>query len=110
MKQNKVKTTPKKITNEVLARMIAKGFEETAKKADVDERFRGVDKRLDGVDKRLDGVDCRLDSIKRCLDAVASDVGLIRADIHDLKTTQEADIKNLYPRVERLEKKMLVRQ
>ncbi len=103
MKKNKFKATPKKITNEILARMIAKGFEETAKKADVDERFDKVDQRLDKVEYRLDKVDHRLN-------AVTSDIGLIRADIHDLKTTQEADIKSLYPRVERLEKRIPVRQ
>ncbi|MEK7501254.1 MAG: hypothetical protein AAB642_03985, partial [Patescibacteria group bacterium] len=74
MKGSKIKIAAKKsITNEVLARMIAKGFEETAKKADVDERFDKVDHRLDKVEHRLN--------------AVTSDIGLIRADIHDLKTT-----------------------
>ncbi len=79
--------------------MIAKGFEETAKKADVDRRFEGVGRRLDSVDRRLDNIDHRLN-------AATSDIGLIRADIHDLKITQTADIKSLLPRVERLEKKV----
>lgn len=60
------------VTNEDLARMIAKGFEETAKEAEleafrkeVDQRFEQVDKRFEQVDTRLAHVDSRLDMIER---------------------------------------------
>lgn len=54
----------KKITIEVLARMVSAGF------GGVDKRFDGIDKRFDGVDKRLDGVDKRLERIEKKLEGV----------------------------------------
>ena len=42
-----------KVTNEELAQMIAKGFGETAKKIDVDQRFDAVEERLDRIEKIL---------------------------------------------------------
>jgi len=42
-------------TNEDLARMIAKGFEETAKKADMDFRFNQVEERLNKIEALLLG-------------------------------------------------------
>ena len=42
-------------TNNDLARMIAKGFEETAKKADVDLEFKEVKNRLDKIEALLMG-------------------------------------------------------
>ena len=41
------------ITIDTLARMIAKGFEETAKKKDVDRRFDKVEDRLEKIEKLL---------------------------------------------------------
>ncbi len=43
----------KNITIEDLARMVQKGFSETAKRKEVDRRFDGVDKRLDRIEKLL---------------------------------------------------------
>lgn len=43
----------KEITIDELARMIAKGFEETAKKVEVDVRFDEIEKRLDRIEKFL---------------------------------------------------------
>ena len=60
----------KKITIEDLARMVQKGFEETAKRKEVDKRFDGVYKRFDGVDKRFDGVDKRFLEIDKRFDDV----------------------------------------
>lgn len=54
----------KKITIESLALMVQKGFEETAKKADVDKRFEQVDKRFDGIDNRLDGIEAEIRQIR----------------------------------------------
>ena len=47
----------KNITIDELAVMVQKGFEETAKKADMDLRFEQVDKRFDKMDKRFDKIE-----------------------------------------------------
>jgi hypothetical protein len=49
----KIKTN-KKITLDDLAIMVKNGFDETAKKSDMEARFEQVNQRLDGIDKRLD--------------------------------------------------------
>lgn len=41
------------VTIEDLARMVQKGFEDTAKKIDMDARFDVVEKRLDRIEKFL---------------------------------------------------------
>ena len=43
----------KEITNEELARMIARGFEETAKKTDVNKQFADVHAKLDHIENIL---------------------------------------------------------
>jgi hypothetical protein len=53
-----------KITMEGLAGMIQRGFEETAKKADVDARFNKVEERLDRVEGRLDHLDARMGRVE----------------------------------------------
>lgn len=45
------------VTNEELARMIAKGFEGTAQKVDMDRQFGEVNQRLDRVDERLEHIE-----------------------------------------------------
>ncbi len=55
----------KKITIEDLALMVQRGFDETAKKADVDRRFDDIDKRFEQVDNRLDHMDARLSNIEQ---------------------------------------------
>lgn len=47
----------KNITINELAVMIKKGFDETAKQADMDLRFDKVDKRFDRVEARLDRIE-----------------------------------------------------
>ncbi len=47
----------KKITIEDLAVMVNRGFEETAKKADMEVRFNAIDTRFDKVDERLDRIE-----------------------------------------------------
>lgn len=47
----------KHITIDDLAGMIQKGFEETAKKVEMEACFDGIDKRFDEVDKRLDRIE-----------------------------------------------------
>lgn len=55
-----VKKKTVKVTIEGLARMVAKGFEETAKKAEMDLQFKEVNKRFDKVEGRLDRVESLL--------------------------------------------------
>ncbi|MFA5169670.1 MAG: hypothetical protein WC420_02975 [Candidatus Paceibacterota bacterium] len=47
----------KDITIDELAMMVQRGFNETAKKSEMDQRFDGVDRRLDKVEKRLDRIE-----------------------------------------------------
>jgi len=47
----------KNITIDDLAIMVQKGFEETAKKVDLDNLSKSVDKRFDIVDKRFDRIE-----------------------------------------------------
>jgi hypothetical protein len=47
----------KEATIDDLARMVAKGFNETAKQADMDRRFKDVDRRFDEVNERLDRIE-----------------------------------------------------
>ncbi len=61
----------KKITIEDLARMVKRGFDETAKKEEVDKRFSEVvtemKGRFDGVGRRFDAIDDRLDRIEKLI-------------------------------------------
>lgn len=57
----------KNITIEDLARMVQKGFNETAKRKEVDRHFSEIDKHFDRVDRRFNGVDKRLDRIEKLL-------------------------------------------
>jgi len=45
------------ITIDQLAVMIQNGFNETAKKVDVDQRFNQVDQHFDRIEKRLDRIE-----------------------------------------------------
>lgn len=46
----------KKVTIEDLARMVAKGFEETSKKTDTDRQFADVGRHLDLLEKQVENV------------------------------------------------------
>lgn len=46
----------KKTTIDDLARMVAKGFEETSKKVDVDKQFKDIDVRLSSLEKDMEYV------------------------------------------------------
>ncbi|MDP3770250.1 MAG: hypothetical protein Q8R40_04935 [bacterium] len=91
-----------KITNEQLAAMIQRGFQETASKSYVDERFTHVDERFAGIDERFNIL---TDSIR-----------IMQDDIHDIKislgplvrmvATMDTDLQNLTQRVSRLERKV----
>ena len=92
----------KKITNEMLAIMIARGFEGVDKRFGVvDGRFRGIDGRLDGIDGRLDGIDVRLDH----LDA---SVAQIQRDVHELKegVVYQQEYEDSLGRIKYVERKL----
>jgi len=46
-------TKNKNITIDALARMVKKGFDETAKRGEVNERFDKVENRLDKIEKLI---------------------------------------------------------
>ena len=46
-----------KITIETLGRMVQKGFDETAKREEVNNKFDGVNNRFDKLDERLDRIE-----------------------------------------------------
>ncbi|MCC6323427.1 hypothetical protein IT400_01400 [Candidatus Nomurabacteria bacterium] len=60
----KVVKKQKKITLDDLAIMVAKGFENTATKDEMNTRFNEVDERFNKVDERLDKIESRLDNIE----------------------------------------------
>ena len=77
-----------KITNEDLARMIAKGFEQTASKADLEsveerlgDRITGLDGRLGRVESRLDRMDDRLGHMDARMARMEQDIAEIRGNI-----------------------------
>lgn len=98
----------KKITLEILAGMVKRGFDETAKKADVDKRFEAVDKRFELVDRRLENLTQALIRFIRATDDnfrhVNARLDRIRDDISDLPVIRE-ELRGLRSRVERLERK-----
>jgi len=55
------KKSPKSsITLDGLARMVQKGFEQTAGREEMSKRFDGVDKRLDNIENRLDRIEKKI--------------------------------------------------
>jgi len=82
----------KNITTDDLARMVQKGFNETAKKAEVDKRFNDVDKRFDDVKSRFEGVGRRFDAIDDRLDKIEK---LILADHKKRIERLEIEVKEL---------------
>jgi len=57
----------KNVTIDELAVMVKRGFDETAKKADMDFRFDQVDKRFEQMEKRFNRVDERFDKIEKLI-------------------------------------------
>ncbi len=67
MKKSPKKTTKKRMTIEDLALMVARGFENTATKDDINEiwtKLGEIDEKLFSVDGRLDDIDTRLGKIE----------------------------------------------
>ncbi|KKT29532.1 hypothetical protein A3I36_01040 [Candidatus Giovannonibacteria bacterium RIFCSPLOWO2_02_FULL_45_28] len=73
---------PKNTTNEVLARMVKRGFDDVmakmTKKVNVDKQFEEVDKRLGIVDKRLSGLEAETSHVNARLGVIEQDIAEIR--------------------------------
>ncbi len=89
----------KNITIDVLAGMVQKGFMETSKKVEVDNRFDKVDNRFDEVDNRFDDVKSRFVGVNRRFDAVDDRLDriekLILADHKKRIERLEVEVKEL---------------
>jgi len=83
----------RKITLDDLARMVKVGFDETAKKVDMDKRFEQVDKRFEQVDKRFDRLETRMDRFETRLAHIDARITVIERDIAEIR-------KELIPRME----------
>jgi len=73
-----------------LAIMVQKGFEETAKKVDVDRRFGKIDEDMGLINGRLDAIEMELIDIKKKLDNI-----IYRHEFEILKDRIEALEKEL---------------
>ena len=107
----------KKMTIEILAGMIKRGFDATTTKDDfhkVEERLTGVEERLTGVEERLTGVEERLSTGEQRMTGLEQKVDqgfqhinarldLLRNDISDLPAMRQ-ELRNLGQRVDRLER------
>ena len=58
------------VTIEDLARMIKQGFDETAKKQEMDERFNAVDEKFNAVDEKFDVIDKRFNAVEERFDTI----------------------------------------
>ncbi len=84
----------KQTTNEDLAHMIKKGFD------DHDKRFDEIDKRFDGVDTRLDKMDTRMDNLEQGQEEIKTRVDNVACRF---------EVENLKKRVRKLEFKAGIR-
>ena len=96
----------KEMTLDELARITAKGFEEAAKKADMDfqfhrvnERFTGVENRLDALENRMAGVENRLAALENKFHQLMT---LLQKKEEELSAIS-AQLKQLADRVAKLE-------
>ncbi|MDP3785246.1 MAG: hypothetical protein Q8R12_04245 [bacterium] len=75
----------KKTTLEDLARMMKRGFDELATKAEMKEGFKGVNERLDKIEKRLFRMDATIFiDYKRRIQKLETDVEYLK-DISGIK-------------------------
>lgn len=91
----------KNLTIDDLAIMIQHGFQETATKKEMNERFQQVDEKFKQVDEKIN--------------LIVEGMDFMRADIHDIKLTlgplvrtvtqMESEIQNFHLRLSRLERK-----
>ncbi|OGZ43928.1 MAG: hypothetical protein A3J55_00655 [Candidatus Ryanbacteria bacterium RIFCSPHIGHO2_02_FULL_45_17b] len=105
----------KKVTNEELARMIAKGFENTATKDDIkrldgrmdtlDDRMDTLDGRMDHFEERMDRFEERMDRFDGRMDHMDARLGRIEADVAEIRgnLVYKDEFEDLMARVKYLE-------
>jgi len=105
------KAQPRNTTIEDLAGMIKRGFDETAKKVDVDRQFADVDRQFADVDRQFADVDrqfadthTRFNKVEARLDHIDARLATIERDVKDIIHREEFD--DLMARVKYLERKM----
>ncbi|MEK7575761.1 MAG: hypothetical protein AAB491_01585 [Patescibacteria group bacterium] len=98
----------KETTINDLARMIAEGFKETAKKADIDKRFEQVDEQFKQVDKRFERVDGQFEGVNGRLDNIDNRLLVIERDIAEIRShfVYREEFEDLMARVKYLEKRL----
>ena len=74
---------PRKITLDDLARMVKVGFDETAKKVDMDKRFERLDAKMDRFEARLAHIDARIAVIERDIAEIRKEL-VPRMEIEDI--------------------------
>ena len=97
------------ITNEELARMIAKGFENTTddiKK--LDQRMGGFDQRMDGFEQRMGGFEQRMGGFEQRMDHLDARMGRMEADLNEIRSNivYRHEFEDLMARVKYLETKL----
>lgn len=93
---------------ENLARMIQIGFDETAKKIEVDKRFEQIDKRFEQVDKHFNTIDKHFEQVDNRLDHIDARLANIEQDIAEIKKhfIYRDEFEDLMGRVKYLETKL----
>ena len=99
----------KKITIERLAVMIQNGFQETASKKEVDERFNAIDERFNAIDGKFKAVDGTFRAIVDQLDIMSADIRDIKITLGPLVrmvAALDTDVQDLQMRMKRLEQRV----
>src|SRR3989344_3567719 len=91
----------RKITLDDLARMVKVGFDETAKKVDMDKRFEQVDKRFDRLETRMDRFETRLAHIDARITVIERDIAEIRKEL-----IPRMEIEDIMARLSLVERKL----
>ncbi len=100
-----------KISNEELARMIAKGFEYTANKDDIsklEKRMDHFDNKMNKFDNRMDNFDGRMNKFEGELSYIGAKLSTIENDVADIKRDMISrnEFEDLMGRVKYLEIKL----
>ena len=92
------------VTNEELARMIAKGFENTATKGDAQR----LEQRMDGFDQRMDGFEQKMEGFEQRMDHMDARMGRMEADLNEIRShiVYRHEFEDLMARVKYLEQKI----
>lgn len=93
-----------KTTIDQLARMIVKGFAETATKHDIER----LDKRMDGFDARMDGLDKRMDRIELKIAHIEARIAQIERDIAEIRKSliSRNELEDILGRISYIERKL----